>query len=350
MLNASMPVTDDETDLPLLQQQAIEWLMRLRTRELTDAETRDFAEWLSCDVYHAEAFAEAERLFDVMTQAAQLPAPPLQIMPEPGGAKPVLTAAHSPRRKMPSARWLVLPLSLAAAWLFAVVLVLPEQADWWSSAFSDYHTGTGEQRTVTLSDGSRMLLNTDTAVSVNYRPSLRQITLHHGQALFTVAEDSARPYQVDAGDLSVRALGTVFEVYRKASGDVDVVVEEHAVAVSLKTNGSRRPGLSASVEQGRQLRYVHGSGRLAEPESADNPHANVWTRNQVAVNDRPLAELIAEIARYRTGRVFLANDLKNLRVTGLFSMADPDAALEKVRGILQLKATRLGPWWVFLHR
>lgn len=338
--------TYDETQLPPLQQQAIEWLMLLRTRELTNSETLAFAEWLSSDVEHADAFATAEDLFNGMTHAAYLhktrSAPTLAPVPEKTSVS--IIPQRPPRRP---ARWLALPLGLAAAWLFAVTLVLPQQADLWHNVFSDYHTGTGRQNRIVLSDGSEVLLNTDTAISVDYSSSSRRITLHHGQALFTVAKDPARPYEVDTGEVTVRALGTVFEVYRKNGGDVSVLVEEHSVATSLNANHRQQATL---VEQGQQLHYNHDSGQLGAPQAADSQLSSAWTRNQVVVNDRPLAELIAEIERYRNGRIFLSGDLQNLRVSGLFSMADPELALKKVSEILHLKQTRVGPLWVFLHR
>lgn len=345
-----MPTDSDETNLPHLQQQAIEWLIRLRTHELTETETREFADWLSHDPSHAHAFANAEDLFEVMTQAVQIKSADARANPN-GVQECAVNATCPPPPKRRTIRWLAVPLALAAAWLFAVTLVLPEQASLWDAYLSDYHTGTGEQRAIQLADGSRLLLNTGTAVSVDYQDTLRQITLHHGQAQFTVAGDKARPFTVNAGELQVRSLGTVFEVYRKASGDIDVTVQEHAVAASLSTSENTLKKPPTLVEQGQQLQYTNGSDRLNPPETADSEFTDAWRQRRVIVRDRPLAELVAEIERYRPGRIFLGgSNLENLRVTGLFSLDDPEAALTKVQKILGLKETRLGTWWVLLHR
>ena len=347
-----MPAYNAKDDLPPLQQQAIEWLIKLRTHELTEAETREFAAWLSQDLSHASAFGDAEDLFDVMAQAVQLKA--AEAKPNPkieqelaGSATIPLLPKRSPRR------WIAVPLALAASWLFAITLVLPEQASLWDTYSSDYHTGTGEQRTIQIADGSQLLLNTDTAVSVDYQDTSRQIILHHGQAQFTVAKDKTRPFTVIAGELQVQALGTVFEVYRKSSGDIDVSVQEHTVAASLSADGDRlkTSALPTLIQQDQQLRYTHGSGTLNPPEMINNELSGAWHQHRVIVKDQPLGELIAEIERYRPGRIFLgSDDLSNLRVTGLFSLADPEASLEKVRAILGLKEARLGSWWVLLHR
>ncbi|MEI8209057.1 MAG: FecR family protein [Methylococcales bacterium] len=347
-----MLAENNETNLPPLQQQAIEWLVRLRTHELSEAETLDFADWLSYDFSHAQAFADAEDLFDIMTQAAQIKTVASTFLPKSKQvfAKPaIIPSAPKPR----SRRWLAVPLALAATWLFVVTLVLPKQADLWSDYFSDYHTGTGEQRNIQLTDGSWLLLNTDTAVSVKYQDYSRQIILLHGQAQFTVTADKNRPFTVNTGELQVRALGTVFEVYRKTSGDVEVVVEEHTVAASLpaKIGHQQESALTTLVQQGQQLHYVHDSGELNPPQTTPNELTESWQQRRVIVKDRPLSELIAEIERYRPGRIFLGDDNQsNLRVTGLFSLADPEASLANLRKILNLKETHLGPWWVLLHR
>lgn len=345
-----MPTDNDEANLPPLQQLAIEWLVRLRTHELTETETREFADWLSHDLSHAHAFANAEDLFDIMTQAVQLKTEASK--PNPNSVSEIaVTAVIPPPKKLRAYRWLSVPLALAAAWLFAVTLVLPEQASLWDVYLGDYHTGTGEQRTIQLADGSRLLLNTDAAVSVDYQDDKRQITLHHGQAQFTVAGDKVRPFMVSAGELQVRALGTVFEVYKKASGDINVSVQEHAVATSLSDSGNVLQKPPMLVQQGQQLLYAHGSGTLNSPETTNSEVTGAWRQRRVIVKDRPLAELVAEIERYRPGRIFLGGaEFSRLRVTGLFSLADPEASLAKVRKILGLKETRLGPLWVLLHR
>lgn len=341
---------DDDSELPPLQRQAIEWLMLLRTKTLSDTETRAFADWLSSDISHAEAFAKAEDLFGMMSQTVQMPKPAVKLEPVISPV-PAFTLSKHPSRL--GRHWFAVPLGLAVSGLLAVNLGLAEQGYWWDALTSDYHTATGEQRRITLADGSEVLLNTDSAVSVRYDQSIRRIVLHHGQARFMVVADAARPYQVEAGELAVRALGTVFDVYRQANDDIDVFVEEHAVAASLLSQEQKTGNnLSATkIKQGEQLRYGHDSRKLDVAKPADSELSNAWTQHQVIVDDRPLAELIAEIERYRPGRVFLRdNDLKNLRVSGLFSMADPDVALDKVANILKLRQTRIAGRWVILHR
>ncbi|MGH8534414.1 MAG: FecR family protein [Gammaproteobacteria bacterium] len=127
-------------------------------------------------------------------------------------AVPVETAtrppATAPRRALRRAGW-----ALAASLAALALLHHFHYTDHW---LSDYHTATGEQTLVRLADGSTALLNTDTALSLGGDLETRRLRLHHGQALFTVAPDPARPFEVEAAGGRIRALGTVFEVYENA--------------------------------------------------------------------------------------------------------------------------------------
>src|SRR5690606_14686343 len=96
-----------------------------------------------------------------------------------------------------------------------------------------YSTGIGEQRTVKLADGSIVHLNTDSSLRVEYSPATREVHLVEGEALFVVAKEPARPFRVEAGQTTVQALGTQFNVYRRAGG-IEVSVIEGAVRVADK--------------------------------------------------------------------------------------------------------------------
>jgi len=367
-----MPQDLKHTKPPKSLQEAIDWLVKLRDENLSDAECHAFADWLTQDAAHADAFAKAERLFDNMVLAAQLPTVRLYILKVPsapegtelapqalpsvveglnqGSSNAQIGQNHlaktSPQRNY--RRWLALPFALAAAWLFAVTLVLPYQAHLSDRYFSDYHTNTGEIQDIPLADGSHLLLNTNTAVSVDYQTNKRQITLHHGQARFTVAKDAQRPFEVQTDSLNVRALGTVFDIYKKTANDISVTVQEHAVAAWVQAENLGQP-IQTQIQAGQQLTY-HADGALQAPSSIDLAQASAWQQRRLFINDRPLSELIAELGRYRVGRIFLADaQLKGLHVTGVFSLDNPGAVLARVRKILSLQETRLGPWWVVLH-
>jgi transmembrane sensor len=148
-------------------------------------------------------------------------------------------------------------------------------------------------------------------------------------------------------------LGTAFEVYNPSQGEMSVTVQEHAVAVTIENETHNEEIARQSqleVKEGQRLRYDH-TGYLTAPEAINLAQANAWQQRRLFMNDRPLAELVAELDRYRTGRIFISDpSLKNLHITGAFSLANPDETLAKVKHVLALQETRIGPWWVLLHR
>jgi len=339
-----MALSSQEASALLLQQQAINWLVRLRADDFSEAEMMAFAEWLAKDHAHSEAFAAAESLFSELVLAANSPMPDAQPLADLQDNGAVIPGLHHRRSVAKRYRgWLATAVAIAAVWLFVVMLVMPQQAPWLDNYLSDYHTETGELRAVQLADGSQVLLNTNSAVSVDFNASVRQVTLHYGQARFTVAKDTQRPFQVRSDNLIVKALGTVFEVYQHP-GEVSVTVQEHAVLASVQAEAS------VPVQQGQQLNYRSG-GPLTKPETVELNQTSAWQQQRLFINDRPLGELLDELGRYRVGRVFLSDEkLKNLRVTGVFSLDKPDEVLSSVVNALNLQETRLGPWWVLLHR
>jgi transmembrane sensor len=230
---------------------------------------------------------------------------------------------------------------------------LPNQSGLLDNLLSDYHTKTGETRDIQLADGSHLLLNTSTAVSVNYQSSQRLITLHHGQARFTVAKDTQRPFEVKTDALVVRALGTVFDVYRKEADSIEVTVQEHAVIARIQKESTQAKDdhfSQVTVQAGQQLIY-QDNGTLPQPATVNLAQASAWQQHRLFINNRPLSKLIEELNRYRTGRIYLADDqLKNLPVTGVFPLDDPEDVLSSVQKVLALQETRLGSWWVVLHR
>ncbi len=346
-----MSVSEDEPTLPEMQQQAIDWLVLLRADRLDEKDMYAFADWLSRDHRHPEAFAAAEDLFNDMVIAANT----AEIVPlalDPIGNTAAVRPGPGQRRSKSRKRegWRI-AWALAACWILAVILVMQPPSRLLTAYFSDYHTETGEWREVALSDGSRLLLNTHSAVSVSFDDEHRQITLHYGQVRFTVAKEPNRPFEVAVADLKVRALGTIFTLSSLDAGESSVIVQEHAVSVRIQSgsNSEDAGNDQVKVQQGQQLRHQSGTA-LRQPEPVELEQATAWQSRRLVINDRPLGELIAELNRYRAGHIFLSGaDLTKLRISGVFSLDHPDSTLDTVQAVLGLKQTRLGNWWVVLH-
>ena len=201
--------------------------------------------------------------------------------------------------------------------------------------FADYVTEVGEQRTVGLTDGSSVFLDADSAFSVKFSAHERRLSLLEGQAAFTVAHDTARPFIVEAGDGQTRAVGTVFDVDIR-SDEVIVTVVEGVVAIT--TDQAPDP-VVARVDQ--RVHYLP-RGRPSAPEAANADIETAWRRGKLIFNRRPLADVVADIERYRRGRIVLVGDgLRSLEVTGVFDLNDPEAILHTIEDTLPVRMTRL---------
>lgn len=203
----------------------------------------------------------------------------------------------------------------------------------------------GEQRHVKLEDGSRIYLNTDTAVAVAFTPQQRTIRLLTGEASFTVTPETVRPFTVQSGDVSTRALGTSFLVQRHQDA-VTVTVTEHAVQVSA-TDGRQVP--ATVVRQSEQISYSTEAG-LGRAHAVDANAIAAWQRGKMIFEAQPLAAVVEELNRYRAGRIMILNPaLRSLNVTGVFDIGDPDAALRMIEQTLRIHDTTLTPYLVLLH-
>ncbi len=350
----------NDADAVKLREQAIDWLVRLRDDAVSDEEIKEFAEWLALDCRHSQAFAYVEDVFDSMVAAASKGA---VVSNSPSITRDTQTVAAPPRIILEAKNkslsrynrsWGLGLLATVAVWLFAVVLILPVDSHPFDSLLSDYHTATGELFEIDLVDGSKILLNTNSAVSVNFSDSKREVILHHGQARFTVATDQQRPFDVKADELNVRALGTVFEVFRANALETSVTVQEHSVQVDMvedrQLEAPSHNTLSKRLLAGQRLSYRH-DGDLSHVEKVPLDQVTSWQRRRLVINDRPLGELIEELNRYRVGRVFLSDaQLHDMHVTGVFSLEYPDQILDSICKVLDLKKTQLAGWWVVLHR
>jgi transmembrane sensor len=346
-----MPQLTKPENVSEQQQQAIDWLVRLRSDEMSDDELYEFAEWLALDHANSEAFSSAETLYDQMTLAAIQGNEKNQDMQEsPSSLTLNMQLKQGQRPPKRYSRLLIPFFAIAAIWLISVALFPPQQLHLLDKLLSDYYTQTGELREIELSDGSRLLLNTNSAVSVDYNDTMRKIILHHGQVRFTVAKEVSRPFEVIVDNLNVRALGTIFQIYKPDGDDVKITVQEHAIAVSItaeKNNSRQHAGVT--VQAGQQLHFQLDNA-LPDPQAIKLKKATAWQQQRLIINDQPLGDLIVELERYRNGRIFVADQmLKNLRITGVFSLENPEGVLNTICNVLNLKQTQLGVWSV-LHR
>ncbi|MBK0032400.1 fec operon regulator FecR [Erwinia sp. S43] len=204
---------------------------------------------------------------------------------------------------------------------------------------ADYSTATGEMRSVRLSDGSQMTLNTASAVQVEFTGSQRTIHLQRGEIAITTAADAQqRPFRVATADGMLRALGTEFSV-RLWPDATELSVQQHAVEATLADDARQQ----RVVQQGQTLRFSRSSFGEILPLVANS---SSWTRGLLSVSNRPLREVIAEVARYRHGMLLCDDSAAELRVSGTFPLQDTDRLLAVLAQTLPIKIQTLSRYWV----
>ncbi len=204
-----------------------------------------------------------------------------------------------------------------------------------------YTTSVGEQRHVTLADGSHVMLDADTSLELAFSGVERRIRLLHGRAFFDVAKDVNRPFVVEASEGSVRALGTRFTVHCW-DDDVTISVEESAVAVRAP-NGEK-----ADVRERQIVSY--NSQRLT-PVTLDIAGADeAWRNGKLLFEDQPLRQVIADLNRYRPGVIYITDSaLFELRVSGIFDIKNLSNTLEAIGNSLPVKIKKLPFNVILLH-
>lgn len=283
-----------------------------------DADEAAFARWLAEDPAHVEAYDRAEAAWRLMGEAA--------------GTDGLMTLRHDAlaraRARRP-ARRVSRDRRLIAAGLVAAVAAPAAAALWlkWGRQEDQLvQTGLGEQRTLTLSDGSRVTLDALTVMRIRYTSGLRSIDLVGGRAYFEVAKDPNRPLRVRAGPRTVTAVGTAFSV-RREPRETTIVLAEGKVSVSNHESAA----VLAIVHPGQIMVLADGLA-VTPPKAIDLDRALAWRRGQVVLDNVTLAEAVAEMNHYSTLQVVVADSrLRGLRVSGAFNAGDNAAFVEAVQ-------------------
>ncbi|WP_139306190.1 FecR family protein, partial [Methylomonas sp. LWB] len=210
-----------------------------------------------------------------------------------------------------------------------------------SGYWADYQSAVGGQRQIQLADGSSVMLNTGSALSVDFSAKQRRVSLHRGEAFFQVAADPARPFVVDAGAGTVQALGTAFDVLRDRDR-VRVTVVEHAVIVS-NADGKTLERLN----EAEQIQF--DSRVLGRAETVNPSRIAAWRQQRIVFQEQPLASVVAELERYRPGKILITDSaIESLPITGVFGIGDTDLALQAIEQSLPVRVRTLGSHLVLL--
>jgi len=317
--------------------EAEQWFVRLLDADCPPDVRAEFERWRAADPRHAAAYRELQLLWQRSEAAVKDPA--------------VMAAARRALRPQPemhaTRRWLFPAMALGMAALVAVA-ILPQ----WLSAPADpvgvdYTTVTGQQRSVQLADGSSILLDTDSEVTVRYSARTRRVDLLQGRAQFSVQGNHAWPFVVHAGHGTVTAVGTQFQV-RLDNRSTDVVLLKGKLAIATQApDGSSQ---QASLIGGQGLRFDQ-DGQISPVHALDLAQAQGWTQGRLIVHDWRLPQLLAEMNRYSETKLEIGDPaLQDIRISGVFRTNDPQTFLKVMRQGWAIRARRVSDTQLVLVR
>lgn len=305
---------------PLLQQ-ALEWQVTLWSGEVSHAEQAEFEAWLARDPAHRDAWRKAQRLH------ARLAGLPDDVSGQ--------LLRHAPSRQ--GRRRLL----TALVWLAGGGLLAQAARDTpqWQWIAADHATHTGERRQIVLDDGTRIDLNSASAVDVHYDSTFRRVLLRRGEILITTAVDTtpARwPFLVATAQGDIQALGTRFRVQR-TDEHIRVAVFEGAVLIRPTAAGQAR------LNAGQQARF---DAHHIVSEGESDASAIAWTRGQLVASHVRLADFIEQLGHHRPGILRCDPQVADWPISGVFPLDDTDRVLAALSEALPVRIRMVTPYWV----
>lgn len=337
----------------LIKEEAADWLIRLDAdQSLSISEREQLSQWVNQSVRHRHELYRLARVWEKMNVLTDLAVP--------------IGELNSRENKPHSGRNTWLPVAaMAVSLLVAVVVGLKWMQPESFEKFNDtYQTATGKQLSLPLADTSSIILNTNSKIRVAYSADFRDVYLERGEAYFTVAKDSSRPFRVFAGDGRIDAVGTAFSVYLKNEG-VDVTVTEgvvNLVAIASQIEPDQSDMASRKDDQnGAQAHMVSlrvgqfgtifsRSKKALTIEFADvmNLEARdlsrkvAWTKGSLIFSGESLSDVVAEVSRYTDISIeFSDQAIGEIRVGGVFPAGETEIMFDVLENTFDLNVIEL---------
>lgn len=309
------------------------WRVRLTEEGLESSAT--FEAWLAEDPANEAAWRQVSAPWDLLGEQA---------------ANPEVVAARRQALARASARsTTAAPGRARRAYLWsglaAGVAAMVVGALWLFAQPSEYRTGLGERRVVTLEDGSKVSLDSQTGVQVRYSADARHLKLTQGQARFDVFHNTRRPFSVDAGDRTVIATGTSFNIDLRQSAVVVTLIEgrvlvtPRAPAVSLPV-ARKQEATAVPLEAGQTLTTSIDEPVPPRIESVSLDTVTAWESGRLIFDDQPLDEVVERVGRYSNQTILIADQrAAKLKISGVFNAGDVTTFVDTVSRYLPVHAT-----------
>lgn len=294
---------------------AADLFLRRRSGDWSEADAAELQQWLDASPLHRECFESVERMWAATGDAAAS----ASIRALRAAALAAGPQADTSRTRRFAAIAAMLAVVVTAGGIGMMALRDGQIAPPAEARAQVYRTAVGERATVTLKDGSRLLLNTASEVRVDYSGKRRGLQLVSGEAWFDVAKDPSRPFVVSAGRHTVTAVGTSFDVRLEKAG-LKVAVVEGRVAVDTVGRGRL-----SEVRAGERI-DVTGDAAVLRPSG---PVAGDWREGRIEFTSATLSEAAAEMNRYRRTPIVVTDPaVGRMRVSGVFYSGENSGFLD----------------------
>jgi transmembrane sensor len=321
-----------------VSEQGSGWWVLLNEGEATPAHQRAFAEWVSRSPERVAAYLQAARLALALGSAdTRWPDTPVDELIREAKAAPREVASlplgsGGGRCEAPRPRGRLLPRLTRPAAIASVAMAAVVSWLYWHPGPQRLETAVGEQRSVLLSDGSLVTLNTSSAIEVQMTQHHRTVRLLAGEVLFKVAHDATRPFDVMSGNATVRAVGTQFDVDRRPDSTTVTVVDGRVAVFTGSRDARQEEEIRLPLQAGEQLTLLPRSARRVA--QADVEMALAWTQRKLIFQHRPLEEVAGEFNRYNRELIEIRSpELRSQEVTGVFQANDPASFLTFLSGL-----------------
>ena len=351
-----------------IEQQAADWLVRLDSdRAPSQQDLDDLKEWMQRSPAHTEQLKRLTKYWHSANLLTDLS------FPLPGSQRPggwLSNLRYQFRQLLIHGRQASATLGAAFTLTLAVAmgLLFNNLNEAGVSGNGIYQTRIGEQNTITLVDGSVILLNTNSRLQVNYEHNQRDVVLMAGEAHFEVAKDTNRPFVVKAGEGLVRAVGTAFTV-RMNPQALKVTVTEGKVALrkfepqKVETNSTEPENtqLTDNDTPAPPVPPTKDRGYLVQGQSVDfQPQANTglgnpiqqlkqhdieqqlaWRKGLLLFAGEPLTQVIDEVNRYTKLDIQIVDaDIADISIGGQFQVGETEAMLKVLETSFGIQVSR----------
>lgn len=335
-----------------IEAEAASWITVLGREKVSEAEMAELKLWLNQSERHRNVFNELTDLWDDLSVLKEL-----DDIAESVSALPDQQATFWQRRS-----FMAIAASIFICFIVSGSLYWQHLTEFNQQA--QLITAVGEQRTVILSDGSTVHINTNSQLEIDFSRDKRIIRLLKGEAYFTVAKNKQRPFYVYAGDGLVQAIGTAFNVRLKLLNEIEVTVEEGLVALAalakkepitsknidlIPSSTPKTETFLTELSAGQSTTFSHTVEKIELIQTPELNRKLAWRQGVLAYSNDPLFKVIDDISRYTNITIEIADpSLRTLPIAGYFRVGEVEALFDSLEITFGLEVKRINKNYIRL--